>query len=321
MAMLYEMSSNTSPHVEIVIGAPIIPVKKTKTRPSFSLAFKQNVGVNVYPVLASHIIGGKPVVPFALISEWIGHGALHENPGLFLHGFDDMRILNGIRIENGNKMIRVLTGKPVKNGSVFEVDVEIRDGVQQDGTDLIHSRAKAILTENLSLPPVFSKPEHTGLDTTYPKSIDEAYDKILFHGLQLRGINEILSCSPSGMTATVSTAPSPDSWMTSPFRNSWISDPLVLDAAFQMATLWCYENKGVVSLPSYSASYRQFCKKFPSDGICVVLEVKHVSSHKMTGDFTFLDKNNIVIAQLTGYESIMDASLFKSFKPELSINA
>ncbi len=319
MAMLYEMSSNTPPHVEVVIGAPMIPVKKTKIRPSFSLAFKQNVGVNVYPVLASHIIGGKPVVPFALISEWIGHGALHENPGLFLHGFDDMRILNGIRIENGNKMIRVLTGKPVKNGSVFEVDVEIRDGVQQDGTDLIHSRAKAILTENLSLPPVFSKPEHTGLDTTYPKSIDEAYDKILFHGLQLRGINEILSCSPSGMTATVSTAPSPDSWMTSPFRNSWISDPLVLDAAFQMATLWCYENKGVVSLPSYSASYRQFRKKFPSDGICVVLEVKHVSSHKMTGDFTFLDKNNIVIAQLTGYESIMDASLFKSFKPDLAL--
>jgi len=317
MAMLYEMSSEPSSHVEVVIGSHMTPVKK---QPPFSLVFKHNVDANVYPVLESHVIGGKPVVPFALITEWIGHGALHENPGLFLHGFDDMRILNGIRIENGNKMIRVLTGKPVKNGSVFEVDVEIRDGVQQNGTDLIHSRAKAILTESLSSPPVFSKPEKTD-SNSYSKSIDEAYDKILFHGSKLRGINEIISCSSSGMTATVSTAPSPDVWMKNPFRSSWLSDPLVLDSAFQMATLWCYENKGLVSLPSYSASYRQFRKNFPSDGVQIVLEVKDVSSHKMTGDFTFLDNNNTVIARLTGYESIMDDSLFKSFKPDRTLNA
>ena len=28
-------------------------------------------------------------------------------------------------------------------------------------------------------------------------------------------------------------------WMESPLRNSWLFDPLALDSAFQMASLWC----------------------------------------------------------------------------------
>ena len=53
---------------------------------------------------------------------------------------------------------------------------------------------------------------------------------------------------------------------------------------------------------------------FPTDGVTSVLEVKEVTDHKMTGDFTFLDSEDVVVARLTGYEALMDASLFKAFK-------
>jgi hypothetical protein len=104
--------------------------------------------------------------------------------------------------------------------------------------------------------------------------------------------------------------------VTEPLRSNWLADPLALDTAFQMASVWCYEQKGMVSLPSYTASYRQFVLRFPSEGLKVILEVREITDHKITGDFTFIDSNHAVVARLSGYEAVMDPSLFDSFKPK-----
>jgi hypothetical protein len=252
------------------------------------------------------------VVPFALIAEWLGHGALHENPGLLLHGLDDMRIFHGIKLDREKKLIRLMAGKTRKKGSIFEVDVEIRDGIK-DKRDIIHSSARAILTDEIEAPPCFDKSQFMGING-YSRTIDEIYEKILFHGLELRGIREIIGYSPRSVAARISSAPAPATWMTDPLRSRWIADPLVLDCACQMAIIWCFEERQTLSLPSYSASYRQYRDSFPKDGVTAILEVKDVTDHKMTGDFTFLDTKDVVVARLTGYEAVMDSSLFKAFK-------
>ncbi len=313
-AMIAEMMGDKSCPAEVVIGADIVPetVAENKSESKLSLTFKREIDVDRYPILGSHILDGKPVVPFALITEWLGHGALHENPGLFLHGLDDIRLLSGIRLSEEKKLIRLMAGKARKNGSVFEVDVEIRDGIKE-GKEVIHSRAKAILANTLSQPPAFNISADIS-SKAYSRSIDEVYEKILFHGIELRGIREILSASSRGMVARVASAPSPEKWMSEPLRSRWIGDPLVLDSAFQMAIIWCFEETGMVSLPSYSASYRQYRHRFPAEGVTAVLEVKNVSDHKLMGDFTFLDADNTVVARLSGYEAIMAPSLFKAFK-------
>jgi len=314
MCMLYEMMGDKNHPAEIVIGANIIPAEE-----KLSLTFKREIDVKQYPVLESHILDGSPVVPFALMTEWLGHGALHNNPGLFLYGLDDIRILKGIKLEHNKKLIRLMTGKPRKKGSIFEVDVEIRDGIKS-GIEVIHTRAKAILTDKFSQPPILDTSAYMG-SKAYFRSMDEVYDKILFHGVALRGIKEIITCSSKGILARISSAPSPVKWMKEPLRNKWIGDPLVLDSAFQMAIIWCFEEMGVVSLPTYSASYRQYRNKFPSEGVTVLLEVREVTKRKLKGDFTFLDLNNVVVAQLTGYEAAMDESLFKTFKTKDAANA
>jgi hypothetical protein len=121
--------------------------------------------------------------------------------------------------------------------------------------------------------------------------------------------------------ARISPAPAPAEWISTPLRNRWIGDPLVLDSAFQMATVWCFEEKGIVSLPSYGASYRQYCAQFPSEGVTIVLEVKEATSRKMRGDFTFLDSSDEIVARLTGFEAIMDPSLLRAFKPQYKASA
>jgi acyl transferase domain-containing protein/NAD(P)-dependent dehydrogenase (short-subunit alcohol dehydrogenase family) len=330
MCMIYEMMGDKSLPVEVVIGANIIADQdkdKIKTvsckqeqpivlkkKEQLSLTLQREIDVDRYPILGAHILDGKPVVPFALIAEWLGHGALHENPGLFLHGLDDMRIFHGIKLDHEKILIRLLAGKASKKGSTFEVNVEIRDGIKNN-VEVIHSKATAILKDKLDEPPSFNISEHIG-SNSYSRSIDEIYEKILFHGLELRGIKEIIGYSSRGIAARISSAPSPAKWMKDPLRSKWISDPLILDSAFQMAIIWCFEEMSLVSLPSYSASYRQYRNNFPSDGVKAVLEVKEVTNRKMKGDFTFLDADDVVVAQLTGYEAVMDPSLSKAFKSQ-----
>ena len=319
------MIDKNSP-VEVVIGGKLAPDFHVLKQPSsqnekkqLSLTFKHELDISEYPILESHMLDGKPVVPFAIMTEWFGHGALHNNPGLFFHGIDNMRLLNGIILDQEKRMIHLMAGKAKRRSSTFEVDLELRDGFKKD-IEIIHSSAKAILTDKLFQPPLYKIPEFVDAKE-YFRNIDEIYDKILFHGYDLRGIKEIVRYSSHGMIAKISSAPSPEKWMTNPLRSKWIGDPLVLDSAFQMASLWCYDEKGIVSLPSYSANYRQYRNNFPSGGITAVLEVKEVSDHKMKGNFTFLDSKNVVVAQLTGYEAVMDASLFKAFKPQYASTA
>jgi NAD(P)-dependent dehydrogenase (short-subunit alcohol dehydrogenase family) len=327
--MLYEMMGDKNRPVEIVIGSNRLfkktakfdkghrsPKKKKqseKKNEELILTFKHEVDLDQYPILGSHILGGKPVVPFALMTEWFGHGALHNNPGLFLHGLDDMRILNGIKLDQQKRTIRLLAGKARKKESIYEVQVELRDGFQDDA-EVIHSKARAILVDDLTPPPKFNGSALQGAKP-HSKSIEEIYENILFHGAGLRGIKEILNCSDQGMVARVSSAPSPTEWVKEPLRNQWLTDPLVLDSAFQMATIWCYDEMGAVSLPSYCAKYRQYCHRFPTKGVKAFLEVKDVNNRKMKGNFTFLDEGNKVVASLAGYEAVMDPALFKAFKP------
>jgi hypothetical protein len=81
-----------------------------------------------------------------------------------------------------------------------------------------------------------------------------------------------------------------------------------------MAIVWCHQLRGQVCLPSFAAAYRQYCRRFPQSGVSAVLEVRHCTGRKLSGDFTFLDAEKTVLAQLKGYEAIMDPSLMKAFK-------
>jgi acyl transferase domain-containing protein/NAD(P)-dependent dehydrogenase (short-subunit alcohol dehydrogenase family)/acyl carrier protein len=328
MCMIHEMKGDKNSPVEVVIGAdslfekeaagikdPVLdPPNVLNQKESLSVTVQREIDVDRYPILSAHILDGKPVVPFALIAEWLGHGALHENPGLLLHGLDNMRIFQGIKLDQKKKHIRLMAGKTKKKGTAFEVDVQIRDGIK-DNIEVIHSGATAVLSDRLASPPAFDLSGYIGTNG-YSKTIDEIYENILFHGVELQGIQEIMGYSSRFITARISAAPSPAAWMAEPMRSKWIADPLVLDSACQMAILWCFEERGMVSLPSYSASYRQYRDVFPPDGVIAVLEIKDAGGHKIKGDFTFLDAREKVVARMTGYEAVMDQSLSKAFKPE-----
>ena len=57
--------------------------------------------VATHPVLKSHVLDGRAVLPMALHLEWLAHAALHGNPGLVFHGFNDLRVTHGVQVDPG----------------------------------------------------------------------------------------------------------------------------------------------------------------------------------------------------------------------------
>jgi acyl transferase domain-containing protein/NAD(P)-dependent dehydrogenase (short-subunit alcohol dehydrogenase family) len=331
--LLREMAAPPPQPVEVVVGSGL---EASSARPAtepppdrdrqaeapgeeLSLTFQREIDLDGFPVLQSHVLDGKPVVPLALMAEWFAHGALHENPGLRLHGLDDLRVLSGIKLDAQKKQIRLMAGKARRAGSAYEVRLELRDGFQ-DNREVVHSRARAILVDSLDAPPTYDfAPAFT--PHPYPRSIDEVYEKILFHGDHLRGFKAIPHYSSHQMIAEIAPAPAPAQWLREPLRNKWLIDPLVLDTAFQMATVWCYEEKGAVSLPTYCGSYRQYRTGFPNTGVTAILDVTEATGRRLRGNFTFLDADRAVVAKMTGYEAAIDPELYRAFKSDRRMTA
>jgi NAD(P)-dependent dehydrogenase (short-subunit alcohol dehydrogenase family) len=321
-SLLDELALGDAGPSEVVVGdaLPESPDDETRrptrpvsaARPGLSPVFERRLDIDRHAFLNSHVIGGYPVLPMAVMQEWLGHGALHDNPGLLLGGFAGFRVLKGVILSNGPRDLRVVVSKIRCQGESFEVDVELRSGPDVDQT--AHTRACAILHSTLPAPPVYARP--TQLDAqSYGYSAEAAYREVLFHGPHFQGIAHIDGYSSDGLVAQVRSAPAPSEWMDDPLRATWLGDPLIVDAGLQMGILWCHKALGSVSLPTFGARYQQYTTDFPSDGVVAVLEVREHSPQRVTGDITFLDASGIVLARMEGYVWTVDPSLGDAFRP------
>ena len=276
-------------------------------------AFSLTLNVEDYPFIRSHVIDGKAVLPVAMIVEWLAHGALHGNPGFRFHGFNNLRICKGVIFDQDSTCtLSVMAGRAEKHDSLFIVPVELI-GTTSDRGGILHVRAEIVLATKLpeGIRSIVDLPT-----TTYVPGTGTIYDnERLFHGPDLQGIEQVGGCSLKGITAQVKAAPKPESWVKQPLRNVWITDPLVVDSAFQLMILWSFERSGSGSLPSFAGCYRQFQDSFPRDGAQVVIRVTSERSHGATADIEFLDRNSgKLVARMEGYECVIDPSLQRAFK-------
>ena len=308
----------TAPRENLVGAVTTVDLRRTPARPAaisgagFSLAFERSLDPTTHPFLLSHVLDAHPVLPVAVIMEWLGHAALHSTPGLLLHGFDELRVLKGVVLRDEPVGLRFMTAKARCSGSLFDVDVELR-GAGPWNKEVVHARGTAVLTSQLPAGPLVT-PRDGLAERPYERSIDRVYSDVLFHGELFQGIERVDGFSEHGMIARLRSAPAPVRWMAEPMRSNWIADPLILDGSFQLAVLWCLEEMGVLSLPTFLGRYRQYRSGFPSDGVTAVLQVRERASHKMVGDFAFLDRSGGVVAILEGYECTADASLREAFR-------
>ena len=242
--------------------------------------------------------------------EWLAHGTLHQNPGLSAAGIDDLRILQGLKLQDESSVtMRVLAGKAEPGDGACRSAVELWSR-RSDGRETIHARGRALLTDRL--PP---EPQAAPLPDwpPFPHTLDRVYSDLLFHGRELHGIAAVEGCCDAGIIGTVRSAPVPGGWLKRPCAK-WLTDPLIVDAALQLMVLWCRQQCGIPGLPCFARSFRQFRRTFPGDGARVVCRIAHVGRGLATADIDFLDHSGEQFARMEGCEYILDAGLTRAFR-------
>jgi Polyketide synthase dehydratase len=312
--LLRELSATDGPAEVVVLARPKASAKgnaaPVSLDSSLSVVFERAVSVADHPVLRSHVIGDKAVVPFVLHVEWMAHAAMHGNPGLKFHGFNDLRIFQGIHVEEATPTeLRVLSGKAAKKDNLFVVPVEIQG--TRKGREVTHSRGEIVLADRLPEAPAPNAMPDVG---TFAYSPDEVYDEFLFHGPDLRAFERMEGMADGGAIAFVRTAPPPTAWMDAPVRAAWQADPLAVDAAFQLLSVWSRERHRAASLPCFAGRYRQFRRTFPPDGVTVAVRITRDNGATAHADIDFIDTDGRLVAQMTDAEHVIDASLNDAFR-------
>jgi len=269
--------------------------------------FERDIELSTHPVLRSHVIKGKAVVPTVLMVEWAAHAALLRNPGLVVLGAEDFSVLAGVKLgESDAAHLHFFAGKGQRDGAAFRVPVEIRGA--RGGKLTLHARGTILLTDRLPAP---SEATSIAVSAGERVAVEFAYDELLFHGPALQALNEI-EIADDGAAASVTASQEPASWFDRPPRSRWLAAPLAVDAAFQLAVVWCRIKQGAPCLPTKINRLKQTAAfAGPLD-----LRAKFMmtSEHVCHGDFEFVDAQGLVVARLSNCEFVVDPSLNEAFR-------
>lgn len=282
---------------------------------SRTTVLRRRVAVSSHPFLGDHIVGGRPVLPAAMMLEWMAHGALHANPGLRLSRIEDFRVLRAVAFDDDAVDVIVDSGKVGRNGEQFIAPIELRTGASNEAAN---ARAEVVLDYRLADASVST--DNTIERVAYPFDVDAVYRDILFHGPRLRAIESLTAADECGIAATLRVGPSPDDWMDSPLRSEWIVDPLIVDSVLQLGIVWCHSRLDALSLPSRVARLELFEASkvrgtIQSGRVRVTLNVTRSVEHRMIADAVVMDDANRVLMRFTGIEWTVDASLRASIVP------
>ncbi|MBL4684189.1 MAG: SDR family NAD(P)-dependent oxidoreductase, partial [Nannocystaceae bacterium] len=276
--------------------------------PERPTVFERELSVADHPFLASHVLGGKAVLPTVMMLEWLAHAALAEHPGLRFVGVDDLRIFKGIRLGASDRLkVRVEAGPSAKRDGQFVVPVALCSG-GTNGHRVVHAQGEVVLANQADVAPQADLPSLPAFE----EPVESVYAQRLFHGEAFRGIETIEGLAADGIVATTRAAPSPKEWMSAPVRRHWITDPLAVDSGLQAVIVWTSAQAGAASLPNRLGRYRQFAA-FPAQGARVGVRVTRRGDHRAVADLDWVDDSGRLIARLTDCEYTLDAGLSAAF--------
>jgi acyl transferase domain-containing protein/NAD(P)-dependent dehydrogenase (short-subunit alcohol dehydrogenase family) len=287
--------------------------KPPKQKPDESLkeVFTFVITPETAPVLKSHLINKRPVVPMALLMEWSAAGALKQYPDMNFLGLENFRLLKGIILTGNNSVeFECKAGRGKRDGETLRIPVELR-GVQPDGRKYVHVSTDVILT-NICPEPVLPPPPLDNLEP-YPVHQEQLYHDVLFHGDLLQGIRSIEGVSINGILGAVDGSPDPADWLKTPVTDRWITDPMIIDAAFQMLILWTTLKLDMPSLPCGLKRYTQYVKHMPSWANVDVRMRDHKSS-QIVSDIYIFDMSGNIVASIEANECITDKGLRDAFQ-------
>ncbi|MGD9848407.1 MAG: SDR family NAD(P)-dependent oxidoreductase, partial [Desulfuromonas sp.] len=237
-------------------------------------------------VLRDHVLAGRAVLPTALHLEWLAQAALHSQPGLQLLAIDNLCICSGLKLAaDDSAQLQLRGGSPAQTAEGLRLPLQLCDAASGQ----LYSRAEALLADRLA-----AAPEPLAALALDPASGGDAAryyrNGQLFHGPLLQGLRQIIGSSASGIEALCQTAPAPANWLDAPLRSSWLTEPLLVDGAFQLLILWTQAQHGRACLPAAIGRYRSFVEEFPAGLGRLRCRIDRLQGNQLNATIDLLDE-------------------------------
>ncbi len=266
-----------------------------------------------WPALRHHVIDGSPVVPTALLTEWMIEAAIQVIPGLELAEVRDMSVLKGLVLDDSGPATLRACIKSVDYAPSGNVTARLAiQGVYpRTGKTLDQASAVIQLTPRQSV----IDPAEANVAAGVPSQTAKPYTGLLFHGPAFQGLAGEVRYDGSSFAGTLTGASRPSEWDVSPSRARWIVDPLVLDVVMQGICCWPRLTGDRFSLPM---GFRRlvWATNAESDlaGGSVQLVLRRKNDFEVEADAVVRGASGRVLGTVEGIRGVMDARLEQAFR-------
>jgi len=236
------------------------------------------------------------VFPAAMAAELMAEVVQQGWPGCEVTGINDLKVLKGIVLEGRDQEIRILA-QPKATLSQEEAHQEVGVEIAALGqTDHPYYRATVVLGKGISPPPAIDPGAFSKL-SPFSMTVDEAYERWLFHGPSLQGIAKIEGINKAGICAVLQPS-SPGQCLRGNENGQWMIDPVLLDSAFQLAILWERAHFDMTPLPSGFTAYHRLHSSPRSPVRCYLQAKSSADGLILSTNIQFLGEDGHIIAFL-----------------------
>jgi len=258
--------------------------------------------------LQDHRLDGTPVLPAAMAFELMAEAAQTGWPEWNVTALEDIRVFKGLVLNEKSRDVRLLVhpkGDMSPEAKTIALEVSITDSQH---VERMYYRATVILDQRYPLPRrhevkigVSMKPFWT--------SVEEAYEKLLFHGPRFQCIRSIEGISEQGIFATL--VPSlPGKCLANEPPGNWLMDPVVLDGGLQLALLWARNYLDITVLPSSFRAvhiFRPF--HFATSVRCHLQVLEKFGKQTVYYNIYFMDREGFVLEMIERVEATGSSAL------------
>ncbi len=299
-----EADTRASESVAFHVDTPLLTGQHVFRTPEGAVEAQVVLDPSRQRYLNDHQIDDKPVLPAAFVMELMVETAQAAAPVAWhVTKVENFRSFSGVIIEKDKRTI-ALRAEPVAQDNdtgswrVRLFDPQMPARMLYEG--LVH------LARLAPQPP--EAPELSQITGTFPlDSVDEAYQRWLFHGPTLQAITRLDGLDNTGIDAVFS--PSSARECIGPHADGdWLIDPVVLDAAPQLGMIWSRAVFDTSPLPNRVAAYHRFAPVGDEPLVCLFRVDPESNESWYKADVWLLRKGKVV-GLLEGLEGAGSAAL------------
>jgi len=276
---------------QVLLHGRTAPVKQADG----SVVFEYTIDPALDLYLLDHRLDGKPVMPAAMSLELLAEAVSTAYPDRAVVAVRDLKVLSGIVIENGPRAIRATVGP-----------VTVKDGrtLASVRVDTAGERSRLCYSGMVELGNPVAPPVRRAFAATNPRplgmTVEEAYERWLFHGALFAGIDTVESLGDNGIIATL-TPSSPRRCLASGNGGAWLFDPVLVDSGLQMMILWARTYLDMTPLPAKFGRMERFDRAWSGPIRCEV-EIRRCEGPALEADLAFRNSASELVGLLSGME-------------------